>query len=97
MLNYIIVINKDMKAIVIDYETDKKNCNPDIGYETDFEDWETKKEEYMNEFILFDSKKSFKEPGIYKVFGYDYSINTPDGEYYSYYVENIVKLSDLKY
>ena len=46
MLNYIIAVNKNMNVVVLDFETDKKNCKPDIGYETDCEDWVTPDGDY---------------------------------------------------
>lgn len=97
MLNYIIAVNRNMSVIVLDFETDKKNCKPDIGYETDCEDWVTNIKEYLDEYMFFNMKKAFKTPGLYKVFGYDNTTSTPDGDCYDYHVEKIVKLQDLSY
>lgn len=47
--------------------------------------------------IWFDKDKVFKETGIYRVEGYDATIETLDGEYYDYNVEKITKLCDLEY
>lgn len=47
--------------------------------------------------IWFDKDKAFKETGIYKVEGYDSTTQTPDGDYYDYYVINITKISGLSY
>lgn len=98
MLNYIVAVNKDRRCIIIDYETDRKNCYPDIGYETDFDDWDTEVEEYMmDNDVFFDGEKAFREHGLYKVFGYDYTMNTPEGDSYYYMVEKIVKIQEFKY
>lgn len=98
MLNYIILVNKEKRIIVIDFETNKKNCEPDVGYETDCSCWSTRKLEYMQDNdVFFDEKRAFKETGVYKVFGYDNSCDTPDGYIEDYMVENIVKISDLPY
>lgn len=98
MLNYIIAINKNVKAIVIDYETDNKKCCPDIGYEEEFEDWTSDKIEYLDlDHISFDSKKVFKEIGLYKVYGYDSTIGTPDGYFYEYCVQKIEKIQSFNY
>ena len=98
MLNYIILVNKKKDLIVVDYETNIKNCCPEIGYIEECEEWRTNKEEYMEDNdIWFDKDKVFKEPGLYKVQGYDSITQTPDGDYYDYNVTNITKISDLNY
>lgn len=98
MLNYIVLINKKKDLIVVDYETDVKDCHPDVGYIEECDEWRTDKEEYIEDnYIWFDKDKAFKESGIYKVEGYNSTTNTPDGNYYDYNVTNITKISDLKY
>lgn len=98
MLNYIILVNKRKDLIVLDYETNDKNCEPEIGYITECEEWRTDKEEYMEDNdIWFDKNKVFKETGVYRVEGYDSTTQTPDGDYYDYNIEKITKLCDLEY
>lgn len=98
MLNYIILVNKKKDLITIDYETDKKDCSPDVGYIEECDDWKTNEEEYTeDDDIWFDKDKAFKETGIYKVEGYDNTTQTPDGDYYDYNVTKITKISDLPY
>lgn len=99
MLNYIVFVNNRKNVIVVDYETDIKDCIPDIGYEIDgCWDWWTDKEEYSSDDVLtFDSKKVFKEPGLYKVTGYDDSSNTQDGWIYIYRVTKVERISDSLY
>lgn len=98
MLNYFVLVNKEKKLILIDYETNDSNCQPDVGYEFECEDWSTNNEEYMQDKdIFFDEKKVFKETGIYKVIGYDNSCDTPDGFMEDYMVEKIIKISELPY
>ncbi|NFF21821.1 hypothetical protein FDF76_13040 [Clostridium botulinum] len=97
MLNYIIAVNKDKKyPVILDYETNDKDCEPDVGYITEFDDWETDKEEYMDENCFF-NEKVLSESGIYKIEGYDSYVNTPDGWYDGYKVTKITKLSKLPY
>lgn len=98
MLNYIVAVNKSKDIIVIDYETDDKNCKPDIGYKEECEEWSTDIKEYMqDDDIFFDVNKAFKEAGLYKVEGNDSMTQAPDGDYYDYKVSKITKLSDLIY
>ncbi|MGL5328948.1 MAG: hypothetical protein ACRDD7_06745 [Peptostreptococcaceae bacterium] len=98
MFNYIICVNKNKKIIVIDVECDEK-YSPDIGYELDwFADWETNNKDLMKDNdIFFDENKAFKEPGIYKVYGYDTSCSTPDGYIESYNVDRIEKIQKISY
>lgn len=97
MLNYIVLVNKEKRILIVDFKTNVENCNPDVGYETDCE-WSTENPEYMQDNdIFFDVNKAFKECGIYEVIGYDNSCDTPDGYIEDYMVENIVKLADLPY
>lgn len=98
MLNYIIFVNNRKDLIVLDSETSNKKCKPELGYITECDDWRTDKEEYMeDEDIWFDKDKAFQEVGIYKVEGYNSNTQTPDGDYYDYYVTKITKILNFKY
>lgn len=98
MLNYIIAVNKNMKVIVLNFETNSDDCKCDIGYETDCCDWLTDREDYQEDKdIFFDIKKAFKDQGIYKVLGYESLSNTPDGIFENYNVKEIIKIGNLEY
>lgn len=97
MLNYFVLVNKKKNIIIFDYETDNADCMPDVG-ETDCSEWNTEKEEYMEDYeVFFDKDKAFKETGIYNVEGYYDSLDTQDGYYEDYMVTAISKLSELPY
>lgn len=99
-MNYIITVNKKNKfPIILDYETNNKELTPDVGYITEFDDWETRKEEYMDKNMecYFDGEKVLSESGIYKIEGHWESNNTPDGLYGTYWVTKVVKVSELPY
>lgn len=98
MLNYIVAVNKNMKVIILDFEINSDNYNIDIGYETDCDDWLTDVEDYQEDKdIFFDINKAFKEPGIYRVLGYESCSNTPDGIFENYNVKEIIKIGNLDY
>lgn len=91
MLNYTVYVNSNFEIIVLNYE-DEKGIHAG-GYEMDscWDGFTTNVEEYMK-----DNKNAFKTEGIFKIYGYDNSINTPDGYFESYYVTKIEKLYDVK-
>lgn len=98
MFNYIVFVNKDKKIIVLDVECDSK-YSPDIGYEVEPRwDWSTNNKDLIEDGgIHFDVNKAFNGIGVYKVYGYDVSCDTPDGYCECYEVEKVEKISGIKY
>lgn len=99
-MNYIIAVNKNNKfPIILDYETNDKDCCPEVGYITEFEDWETQVKEYMNNDMecYFDGEKVLSESGIYKIEGYWEENDTPDGLFETYWVTKVTKIEELPY
>lgn len=97
MLNYIIAVSKDKYPIVLDYETNEENCEPDTGFIEEFECWYSDKEEYTDKYGEGFNSEVLSESGIYKIEGYDSGVDTQDGYHEGYTVTNIIKLSDLPY
>lgn len=98
-MNYIIAVNKDNKfPIILDYETKNKNYCPEVGYITEFEDWETQVEEYMDMYNEgFDGERIFSKSGIYRIEGYWESHDTQDGLFETYWVTKVTKIGELPY
>lgn len=96
MLNKIVYVDENKEGFVL--KTDIGEGFKIAGYELEFGDWETNKEEYMeDDDIFFCTKNAFPTEGIYKVYGYNSSeSNTPEGFIESYMVEKIEKLYDIK-
>lgn len=99
-MNYIIAVNKNNKyPIILDYETNDKDCCPEVGYITEYEDWLTKKEEYIEKGFddWFDGEKILSESGIYRIEGYWELHDTQDGLFETYWVTKVTKLGELPY
>lgn len=98
MLNYILMVNKENQLIIVDFKTDIKGCEPEVGYESDLSDWNTSNRDYMiDDDIFFDKDKAFKTQGIYEVKGCDNSYETQDGFVEEYMVKEVIKISELPY
>lgn len=99
MINYIVFVNKEKEnIIVLDSEHDPK-YSPDIGYEADpYWDWQTNNKELQGDYeVNFDIHKAFDNTGIYKVYGFDTSCDTPDGFCEGYRVDRVEKISEVIY
>ncbi|CEQ04102.1 Uncharacterised protein [[Clostridium] sordellii] len=98
MLNYIVFVNKNKEVMILDVE-----CNPkysqEIGYQADpYWDWDTCNEDLqMDCEVNFDTNKAFDTIGIYKIYGFSTSCDTPDGYYEGYTVERVEKIQEVKY
>jgi hypothetical protein len=97
-LLYIIFVNSKGNKIVVDYKTTEKDIEPEVGYVTEFEDWKTDNEDWLNDCIFFDGYKAFPTSGMYVVDGNVIECSEPEcGWYVEYNVIAISKIVDLPY
>lgn len=99
MINYIVFVNKEREIIIIlDSEHDPK-YSPDIGYQVEpYWDWDTNNKNLQcDSECNFDIHKAFDSTGVYKVYGFDTSCNTPDGYIEGYSVGKVEKISEFRY
>lgn len=97
MINYIVFVNKEKEIIIIlDSEHDPK-YSPDIGYQVE-PYWDTNNKDLQcDSECNFDIHKAFDSTGVYKVYGFDTSCNTPDGYIEGYSVGKVEKISEFRY
>lgn len=98
MLNYYVIVNKNLDVVIIDYEVNDNKYKTEIGLKLDFKNWISKRLEYINDTdICFDKNKAFYAPGIYKLLGEPVYTKISDSLTYDYIVDNVIKVSELPY
>lgn len=99
MINYIVFVNKEKETIIILDSEHDSNYSPDIRYQVEpYWDWDTNNKDLQCDSEWnFDIHKAFDSTGVYKVYGFDTSLNTPDGLIGGYTVDKIEKISEFKY